>query len=90
MYFVYSQNNQSLRLAFVDFIQHLRYNKFIPVKGEIEMIIMQEYGFLKNEVGEKEWNKMLEFLEAHENYLLSDLIYNRYIFELYEKWKNHA
>lgn len=44
-----------------------------------------ENGFLKNEVGKKEWNKMLEFLEAHENYLLSDLIYNRYIFELYEK-----
>ena len=60
------------------------------LRVEIEMIIMQEYGFLKNEVGEKEWNKMLEFLEAHENYLLSDLIYNRYIFELYEKWKNHA
>ena len=39
MYFVYSQNNQILRLVFVDFIQHLRYNKFIPVKGEIEMII---------------------------------------------------
>ena len=34
LYFVYSQNNQSLRLVFVDFIQHLRYNKFIPVKGK--------------------------------------------------------
>lgn len=52
------------------------------------MSIMQDYEIYRNDVGEKEWRLTEMFLEAYPEYFLSDLLYNREIYGIYEEWKN--
>lgn len=42
----------------------------------------------KAAVGKNEWNLINEFLEQHQEYYLSDLLYNQAVYKTYEKWKN--
>ena len=42
----------------------------------------------KTAAGENEWNLINEFLEKHQEYYLSDLLYNQAVYKTYEKWKN--
>lgn len=52
------------------------------------MSILQEYEQFRKAAGENEWNLIIEFLEQHKEYYLSDLLYNQAVYKTYEKWKN--
>jgi hypothetical protein len=52
------------------------------------MSILQEYEQFRKAAGEKECNLINEFLEQHQEYYLSDLLYNQAVYKIYEKWKN--
>lgn len=54
------------------------------------MSIMQDYENYRNEVGEKEWEKIQTFLDLYPEYYLSDLLYDVKVYKQYTKWKNTA
>lgn len=51
------------------------------------MSILQEYEQIKKQVGVEEWNRMLRFLELHQEVYLSDLLYNEESYNKYKQWK---
>lgn len=51
------------------------------------MSIMQEFEQYKKQVGIHEWNMILEYVESNPMLLLSDVLYNKKAFKVYEEWK---
>ena len=51
------------------------------------MSILQEYEEYRKRVGNEEWQMMNKFLEENRQYLLSDLLYRKSIYAVYQQWK---
>lgn len=53
------------------------------------MSILQEYEEYRKRIGEKEWKMINTFLDENRQYLLSDLLYSKNVWQIYEDWKNN-
>lgn len=51
------------------------------------MSILQEYEQFKKSIGEEEYQLITMFLDCHGEYMLSDLLYKRDVYKIYEDWK---
>ena len=50
------------------------------------MSILQDYEQIKNRIGEEKYKHIEEFLEAHPHYYLSDVFYNKVVWDAMENW----
>jgi hypothetical protein len=50
------------------------------------MSIMQEYEVIKKNIGIKKYNQIQDFLGSHPHYTLSDVYYNKSVWDEAEKW----
>ena len=51
------------------------------------MSILQEYGDIRRQLGEEEWNMIDKFLSENNQYQLSDVLYKEKVWKIYEDWK---
>lgn len=50
------------------------------------MSMLQEYEMIRRSIGEKKYADIQEFLEKHPQYYLSDVYYNKEVWDEMEKW----
>lgn len=53
------------------------------------MSIMNEYEEMRQNLGEKNFRLLEQFLEENEQYLLSDVYYSMSVYREFEEWKKH-
>jgi len=56
-------------------------------KGIDKMSILQDYEAIRKQIGEKEYNDICAFLEAHKHYYLSDVYYRKSVWLEFKKWQ---
>lgn len=52
------------------------------------MSILQEYDEIRRIIGEETYNDIMEYLDCHEDVLLSDIYYNEESYEKFKEWNN--
>lgn len=50
------------------------------------MSILQEYEMIRRSIGEKKYADIQDFLKNNQQYLLSDVYYNKTVWDEMEKW----
>lgn len=50
------------------------------------MSILQEYAQIRKEIGEEKYQQIQDFLENHPHYFLSDVYYQKSVWDEAEKW----
>ena len=50
------------------------------------MSILQEYEQIRKRIGEEKYKQIEEFLEKHPQYYLSDVYYNKAVWDEMEEW----
>ena len=60
--------------------------KQLKVENKLKDSTLQEYEDVRKNLGEEKWKALMNYLDAHKDILLSDVIYKQAEFEKFEKW----